>query len=94
MLRVCHNSNLNALYELSLGCAGVSPASETRISGISVVEDFAGTSGATVVLSRNRPGSTQNVVCLFSLQKIDNMMQEKFTSCSEATSAMSSNFLI
>ena len=85
VLRVCHNSNFSALYELSLDCAGVTPAFNTRISGISVVEDFAGTSGISVVLSRNRPESTQNSVCLFSLQMIDNMMQEKFTSCSEAT---------
>ena len=69
---------------LCMGCAGVVPAFNTRISGISVVEDFAGTSGTPVVLSTNRSmGSTKNFVCLFSLQTIDNMMQEKFTSCSE-----------
>ena len=63
VLRVCHNSNFNALYELSLGCAGVVPAFNTRISGKSVVEDFAGTSGTSVVLSTNRPmGSTKKLV--------------------------------
>ena len=85
ILRVCHNSNFSALYELSLGCAGVAPGPDVRISGISVVEDFAGTSGTTVVLSRNRPGgSTHNFACFYSLEMIDSMIQSRFQLCTMA----------
>ena len=81
VMRVCHNSSIGALYELSLGCGGLRPRADTRISGISVVEDFAGMPGTTIVLSRSRPRSTQNFVCLYSLQIIDTMMQTKFNDC-------------
>lgn len=81
VMRVCHNSSIGALYELSLGCGGLRPRANTRISGISVVEDFAGMPGTTIVLSRSRPRSTQNFICLYSLQVIDTMMQAKFNDC-------------
>lgn len=84
VIRVCHNSNFSALYELSLGCGGVTPSFDTRISGVSVVENFAGMFGTVIILSRSRPSSTQNFVCLYSLQTIDNMMQSKLDSCSLA----------
>ena len=84
VMRVCHNSDFGALYELSLGCGGAAPSSDSRISGVSVVEGLAGMAGTTVILSRNRPGSSQNFVCLYSLQTIDNMMQAKFNTCSRA----------
>ena len=61
------------------------PASNSRISGVSVVDNFAGMSGPTVVLSINRPlPSSQNVVCLYNLDAIDGRMQEKFDSCTAA----------
>ena len=82
VLRVCHNSDFGALYELSLRCGGRTPGSNTRISGVSVVDNFAGMSGPTVVLSTNRPlPSSQNVVCLYNLEAIDRRIQEKFDSC-------------
>ena len=84
VIRVCHKRNFSALYELLLGCGGVTPSFDTRISGVSVVENFAGMFGTVVVLSRSRLGSTQNFVCLYSLQPIDNMMQSKLDSCSLA----------
>ena len=84
VMRVCHNSNFSALHELTLGCGGVAPTSNTRISGVSLVQDFAGLSGTTVVLSRSRPGNNQNYVCLYSLEAIDDVMQRKYSSCSSA----------
>ena len=85
VMRVCHNSDFNALYELSLRCGGRTPSSDTRISGLSVVNKFAGIAGPTVVLSRNRPSpSSQNYVCLYSLQRIDTIMQMKYNSCAAA----------
>ena len=85
VMRVCHNSDFNALYELTLTCGSI-PNSNSRISGVSVTENFAGTTGATVILSRNQQQSNQNFVCLFNLSTIDNIMEQKFTAqCTEAT---------
>jgi hypothetical protein len=84
VMRVCHNSNFGALYELSLAC-GFAPSGDVRISGVSVVdEDFGGLTGPVVILSRNRPNSLQNYVCLYSLVDIDREMQAKYDSCSTA----------
>ena len=86
VMRVCNNSSssIGALYELSLGCDSLRPGADTHISGISVVEDFAGIPGTTIILSRSRPESAQNFVCLYSLQMINTMMQRKFDSCSSS----------
>ena len=76
VMRVCHNSDFSALYELALGCGSRRLSSNARISGVSVVD------GMIVVLSINRPlPSTTNLVCLYNLEAIDNRMQEKFNSC-------------
>ena len=73
VMRVCHNSNFSALYELSFLCGSSTPGSDVRISGVSVVdEDFGGLAGLVVILSRNRlRNSQQNHVCLYSLINID-----------------------
>jgi hypothetical protein len=85
VIRVCHNSNFGALYELSLTCVGV-PSTDVRISGVSVVDkDFGGLTGPIVILSRNRPASSQqNYVCLYSFVDIDREIQAKYDSCSTA----------
>ena len=86
VMRVCHNRNFGALYELSLVLCGGAPSTDVRISGVSVVdEDFGGLIGPVVILSRNRPNSGQNYVCLYSLVDIDREMQAKYDSCSTAT---------
>ena len=85
VMRVCHNSDFNALYELTLTC-GIVPNSGSRIGGLSVAENFTGTTGATVILSRGQPlSSQQNFVCLFNLGDIDNIMERKFNTCTAAT---------
>ena len=87
VMRVCHNSDFNALYELTLSC-GIIPNSGSRISGVSVAENFAGTTGATIILSRNQQQSSQrNFVCLFSLDMINSIMDGKFNICNVATGA-------
>ena len=87
VMRVCHNSDFGALYELALSCGGRTPGRETRISGVSVVDNFAGISGPIVVVSTNRPlPSSHNVVCLYNLDEIDRRMQERFDSCAAAVS--------
>ena len=85
VMRVCHDSNFSALYELSLACVGA-PSGDVRISGVSVMdEDFGGLKGPVIILSRNRPNSQQNQVCLYSLVDIDREMQAKYDSCSTTT---------
>ena len=81
MMRVCHNSD-----EQTLLCGGGTPSSDTRISGLSVLNNckFAGVAGPTVILSRNQPSSSQNYVCLYSLQMVDAIMQQKYDSCTAA----------
>ena len=87
VMRVCHNSNFNALYEFTLICGERTPGRDTRISGVSVVDNFAGISGPIVVVSTNRPlSSSQNVVCLYNLDEIDQRMQERLHSCAAAMS--------
>ena len=89
VMRVCHNSDFNALYELTLEC-GIAPNSDSRIGGLSVAENLAGTTGATVILSRGQPLSSQrNFVCLFNLGDIDNVMERKLNTCTVATGATS-----
>ena len=93
VMRVCHNSDFSALYELTLGCGGRTPSSDTRISGVSLVDGFAagvlGPIKSVVVLSRSRPESSQNYVCLYNLTMIDSFMQGKYDSCSTATGTTS-----
>ena len=85
VMRVCHNSDFNALYELTLPC-GIPPNSNSRIGGVSVVENFAGATGTTVVLSRNQQqSSNRNFVCLFDLDMINSNMQQKFDTCTTST---------
>ena len=83
VLRVCHNSNFGALHELALRC-GSQPALTTRISGVVAVDNFAEVPETAVILSRSRPGGSQNSVCIFSLETIDRLIQEKYDSCSAA----------
>ena len=85
VMRVCHNSDFNALYELTLTC-GIGPNANSRIGGLSVAENFNGTIGATVILSRSQQqSSNRNFVCLFNLGDIDNTMGRKFDTCTVAT---------
>ena len=86
VMRVCHNSNFGALYELSLFCPGIAPSADTRVSSLSVIDNFAGMTGPTVLLSSSRPDSSRNFVCLYSLDTIDSMMQSKFDRCSVTSS--------
>jgi hypothetical protein len=85
VMRVCHNSDFSALYELTLSC-GIAPNSGSRIGGVSIAENFAGTTGAAVILSRSqRQSSNRNFVCLFNLRDIDNIVERKFNTCTTAT---------
>ena len=80
VMRVCHNSDFGALYELSLACGG-RPGLTTRLSEVIALDNFAGISGTSVVLSTTRPTSTRNSVCVIPLESIDILMKQLFDSC-------------
>ena len=85
VMHVCHNSDFSALYELTLTC-GIAPNSNSHISGLSVVENFDGVTGATVIFSRSQQrSSNRNFVCLFNVSDIDTIMERKFNTCTAAT---------
>ena len=82
VMRVCHNSNFSALYELTLGCGGRTPSSDTRLSGMTLTDTA---DGSVVTISRSRPRSSQNYVCLYNVSLIDSIMEQKFTTCTTAS---------
>ena len=81
VMKVCHNNNFAAMYELQLFCSNRHPSTDTRIAGISLIDNFGGISGPTVVLTSNRPGTSQNYVCLYSLDEIDRIMEGYYNTC-------------
>ena len=85
VMRVCHNSNFGALYELSLSCGTGRLGYFARIGGVTVVDNFAGVSGPTVIIPRNILPGSRNFVCSFSLDMIDNLMQQKYDLCNRNT---------
>ena len=85
VMRVCHDSTFGGLNELPLICGG-RPGLNTRLSGITAVDDFIGLTGTTVVVSSSRSGSSQNFVCVVRLETIDRFMQQKFDSCVKSPS--------
>ena len=93
IMRVCHTSNcpggtgtcgVTALYEAGFTCGGTGRLN-SRICSMSVMEDFDGQTGTTVVFSRCESGSSGNFICYVNLDTVDMQMNSKFTSCSTAT---------
>ena len=93
VMRVCHvtgcpggsaTCGISALYEELLVCGGVSfGAVGDGVCGVSVVEDFAGTTGTGIVISRCRQGfQVSNVVCYVSVAEVDRIMDTRYDSCS------------
>jgi len=92
VLRVCDISNctspcnFEALYEIRLDCGGGTFPQNSVICGLSVLDNFAGSSGTIVVLARCNTGvSARNRVCSFRLADIDNRMNTFYTQCAGGT---------
>jgi len=96
IMRVCHVTScpgggmaceFTALYEDDLAiCGNTIGGSDDGICGFSVVEDFAGTSGRSIVISRCREeSSTRNTVCLVSLAAVDRSMDARYNRCRSNT---------
>jgi len=86
VLRTCVDSSFEALYEVRLDCGGSTFPQGSVICGLSVLDNFAGSSGTTVVLARcNTGNSARNRVCSFPLADIDDRMDRKYTECAGGT---------
>ena len=97
VMRVCHvtgcpggsaTCGISALYEEQLVCGGRTfGAVGDGVCGVSVVEDFAGTTGTGIVISRCRQGFQEsNVVCYVPVAEVDRIMDTRYDSCSMGNS--------
>ena len=91
LLRVCNNVSdcggscgVNALYEASFVCGSTSVSNNIRVCGFSILGDFGGLNGTTVVVSRCEETTSRSAICLFDLTAANQAMDSKFTSCSSA----------
>ena len=93
VMRVCHvtgcpgvsaTCGISALYEELLVCgARAFGTVEDGVCGVSVVEDFAGTTGTGIVISRcRREFQESNVVCYVPVAEVDRIMDTRYDSCS------------
>ena len=91
IMRVCHETGcpggssmceFTALYEEDIRCGPRLSGSGDTVCGMSVVEDFGGVSGTSLLISRCREKSpTSNLVCLYSLSDLDGVMDDRFDRC-------------
>ena len=94
VMRVCHASgcagvsrcSFQALYEETFTCGGDPSNDENdRICDVSLVENFAGTSGASIVISKCRPQDIlDNAVCVIKIADIDATMDRRYNECTAA----------
>ena len=85
VMRVCDGTpQFSVLYETQLTCGGRTFSPNDRLCGLSVMETFSTLNEPTVVVTRCRDGNT-NLVCLFTLSRIDNEMDSIYNACSTST---------
>ncbi len=93
ILRVCHVTScpgnmapcsFTALYEQAIQCGSrFGSGGGESICGLSLVEDFSGASGPSVIVSRCRlDRSSDNTVCSYNLTAIDSNMDARYDRCS------------
>ena len=95
VMRVCHatgcpgnntSCGFTAFYEEDIKCGGTTSRFGDGACGVSVVEDFGGTSGTSMILSRCRQDSTfSNMVCSFNLSSVDSNMDMRLDGCKNET---------
>ena len=90
VMRVCDtncggaaNCSFSGLYEETIFCGNPSLSdSDDGVCGLSVVEDFAGTQGTSILVSRCHSGFPKdNLVCLIPVAEIDRVMGTRFSRC-------------
>ncbi len=93
ILRVCHATScpgntspctFSALYEQAIQCGNrFGGGGGENLCGFSLVEDFSGVSGSSVIVSRCRlDRSSDNTVCSYNLTAIDSNMDARYDQCS------------
>ncbi len=93
ILRVCHATNcagnpspctFTALYEQATQCGNrFGSGGGENLCGLSLVEDFSGVSGPSVIVSRCRlDRNSDNTVCSYNLTAIDSNMDARCDRCS------------
>ena len=80
VMRVCDGTpQFSVLYETQLTCGGRTFSANDQLCGLSVMESFSTLNEPTVVVTRCRVGNA-NLVCLFTLSRIDNEMDRIYDS--------------
>ena len=98
IMRVCHVTNcpsgastcgVTAVYEEIIPCGGsIADSADDGVCGVSLVEDFAGTSGPSLVMARCRQdqSTSSNLICVVPVSEVDSRMDERYDRCSSDTS--------
>ena len=101
IMRVCHVTScpsgastcgVTAVYEEIIICGGefeIADSADDGVCGVSLVENFAGTSGPSLVMARCRRESTSsNFICVVPISEVDSRMDEKYDECSSGTGTL------
>ena len=90
IMRACHCSvgsscpPITVLAEEVIRCGGSVGINRDGFCGVSVVENYAGDSGTSILISRCRPGfSSRNLVCLVRLSDVDSLMDRRARECDD-----------
>ena len=100
IMRVCHVTScpsgastcgVTAVYEEIIPCGGtLSDSADDGVCGVSLVEDFAGTSGPSLVMARCRQdqSTSSNLICVVPISEVDSLMDERYDDCSSGTGTL------
>ena len=100
IMRVCHVTScpsgvstcgVTAVYEEIIPCGGsIADSADDGVCGVSLVEDFAGTSGPSLVMARCRQDQSMmsNLICVVPISEVDSLMDERYDDCSSDTGTL------
>ena len=100
IMRVCHETScpsgvstcgVTAVYEDIIPCGGsIADISDDGVCGVSLVEDFAGTSGPSLVMARCRQDQStiSNLICVVPISEVDSRMDARYGDCSSGTGTL------
>ena len=100
IMRVCHVTScpsgastcgVTAVYEEIIPCGGtLADSADDGVCGVSLVEDFAGTSGPSLVMARCRQDQStrNNLICVVPISEVDSLMDARYGDCSSGTGTL------
>ena len=100
IMRVCHVTScpsgastcgVTAVYEENIPCGGsIADSADDGVCGVSLVEDFAGNSGPSLVMARCRQDQSMrsNLICVVPISEVDSRMDEKYGDCSSGNGTL------